>query len=71
MSAPPVYLEECFTQQVQEKIYDIYVRIFVSPLLLSYKCWERKTVKHSMLGNPDKNDISCTSLNKNYYQQCF
>ena len=50
--------EECLIQERQEDIDDIYVRISVPILMLSYLCWDRKNIQYIMLASPTIKMIS-------------
>ena len=49
------------------KLSNIYVSIIFSLLLLMFICWGMENIQHSMLANPEYNNISID----NYYQEIF
>ena len=49
-------------------IYDIYVSNNVSLLQLIYIRWDRKNIQHSMLFNPEYNNISIDNYKREIFQ---
>ena len=47
-----LHLDYWYLYQILETISEIYVRIFVSILMLRYLCYEKNKNQHSILANP-------------------
>ena len=65
-------LKKCFIQQKQEKVGDVYVKIYVP--LLQFRCifWESNSIQHSMLANPENKKHLLTTITKNFFQHlCY